>query len=97
MKTFTTSQSIIISFFLAAHCLAAPTNSTRRLHARELPGEQGMGNSPADRHERAHNTPSAVIAQLFQWNWDSVAKECKWLGEHGYRYVQGKILARSLD
>src|SRR4051794_18688504 len=31
----------------------------------------------------------AVIANLFEWNWSSVARECgDFLGPHGYGYVQ---------
>jgi hypothetical protein len=33
---------------------------------------------------------SDVIAQMFEWSWDSVAKECvHFLGPAGYGYVQG--------
>ena len=33
----------------------------------------------------------AVIAQMFEWNWDSVAAECtSFLGPAGYGYVQGE-------
>ena len=39
----------------------------------------------------------AVIAQMFEWNWDSVAVECTdFLGPAGYGYVQGEHL-RSMD
>ncbi|KIY46805.1 glycoside hydrolase family 13 protein [Fistulina hepatica ATCC 64428] len=32
---------------------------------------------------------SAVIVQMFEWNWDSVAEECKnFIGPAGYAYVQ---------
>ncbi|KAG8949094.1 hypothetical protein FRC04_009040 [Tulasnella sp. 424] len=39
---------------------------------------------------QARSTPGSkhVIANLFQWNWDSVAKECAWLGKNGYGFVQ---------
>ena len=31
-----------------------------------------------------------VIAQMFEWNWESVAAECtNFLGPAGYGYVQG--------
>src|SRR4051812_12908528 len=34
-------------------------------------------------------TAGAVIANLFEWNWTSVARECRdSLGPHGYGYVQ---------
>jgi hypothetical protein len=33
----------------------------------------------------------AVIAQMFEWNWDSVAAECtSFLGPAGYGFVQGE-------
>ena len=33
-----------------------------------------------------------VIAQMFQWNQDSLAEECtKFLGPAGYGFVQGKF------
>ncbi|KAG8910955.1 hypothetical protein FRC01_006022, partial [Tulasnella sp. 417] len=39
---------------------------------------------------QARSTPGSkhVIANLFQWNWDSVAQECAWLGKNGYGFVQ---------
>jgi hypothetical protein len=34
-----------------------------------------------------------VIAQMFEWNWDSVAAECtNFLGPAGYGFVQGEHL-----
>ncbi|KAG8715176.1 hypothetical protein FRC09_016844 [Ceratobasidium sp. 395] len=39
--------------------------------------------------ERAPTTSKKVIAQMFEWTWDSVAAECKaFLGPAGYGYVQ---------
>ena len=36
---------------------------------------------------------SDVIAQMFEWNWDSVAAECtSFLGPAGYGFVQGKVV-----
>jgi alpha-amylase len=33
--------------------------------------------------------PKTVIANLFEWNWNSVASECtNFLGPRGYGYVQ---------
>ncbi len=33
----------------------------------------------------------AVIAQMFEWTWDSVAAECAtFLGPAGYGFVQGE-------
>ena len=35
----------------------------------------------------------AVIAQMFEWTWDSVAAECtNFLGPTGYAFVQGEHL-----
>lgn len=46
--------------------------------------------APAYDIVEARSTPGSkhVIANLFQWNWDSVAQECAWLGQNGYGYVQ---------
>ena len=39
----------------------------------------------------AWKQPPAVIAQMFEWTWDSVAAECtNFLGSNGYGFVQGK-------
>jgi hypothetical protein len=36
---------------------------------------------------------SVVIAQMFEWTWDSVAAECaSFLGPAGYAFVQGENL-----
>ena len=46
----------------------------------------------ADARLEIRATPGSkgVIAQLFEWNWDSVAQECtNFLGPQGYGYVQG--------
>jgi hypothetical protein len=44
---------------------------------------------------RAPSTPKSVIAQMFEWSWDSVAQECtNSIGPAGYGYVQG-VYARS--
>ena len=38
----------------------------------------------------APNPNKAVIVQMFQWSWDSIAAECtNFLGPAGYGYVQG--------
>ncbi|QRW07285.1 alpha-amylase [Ceratobasidium sp. AG-Ba] len=40
-------------------------------------------------HKRAPTTPKKVIAQMFEWTWDSIAAECtSFLGPAGYGYVQ---------
>jgi hypothetical protein len=37
--------------------------------------------------------PPVVIAQMFEWTWDSVAAECiDFLGPAGYGFVQGESL-----
>ncbi|SRR6266702_2827866 len=43
--------------------------------------------------EEADSHLSAVIAQMFEWNWNSVAAECtNFLGPAGYGFVQGEHL-----
>ena len=38
------------------------------------------------------NTTNTVIIQMFEWDWDSIAAECKnFIGSAGYGYVQGWI------
>ena len=35
--------------------------------------------------------PPVVIAQMFEWTWDSIGAECiNFLGPAGYGFVQGK-------
>ncbi|KAG9119747.1 hypothetical protein FRC07_005075, partial [Ceratobasidium sp. 392] len=45
---------------------------------------------PVAQHDaRAPTTSKKIIAQMFEWTWDSVAAECKsFLGPAGYGYVQ---------
>jgi hypothetical protein len=39
---------------------------------------------------RVPSGTKTVIAQMFQWNWDSIATECtNFLGPAGYGYIQG--------
>ena len=41
---------------------------------------------------RSLHAGTVVIAQMFEWNWDSVAAECtSFLGPAGYGFVQGKV------
>src|ERR1044071_136342 len=45
--------------------------------------------SPATSARAATAGARQVIANLFEWNWNSVAAECRdFLGPHGYGYVQ---------
>ncbi|KAG8863344.1 hypothetical protein FRB96_008836 [Tulasnella sp. 330] len=43
---------------------------------------------PLPLNEQPPNVSFTVIVQLFQWNWDSIAAECAWIGANGYAYVQ---------
>jgi hypothetical protein len=49
----------------------------------------------SDHHTLSARSPSNsknVIIQMFEWDWDSVAAECKnFIGSAGYGYVQGSI------
>ncbi|KAG9033483.1 hypothetical protein FRB95_014762 [Tulasnella sp. JGI-2019a] len=52
-----------------------------------------LASTPApSRHSSHHrrSTPGSkhVIIQMFQWNWESIAAECAWIGANGYGYVQ---------
>ncbi|KAG9073775.1 hypothetical protein FS749_014696 [Ceratobasidium sp. UAMH 11750] len=50
---------------------------------------QATAKPVAQHHERAPTASKKVIAQMFEWTWDSVAAECKaFLGPAGYGYVQ---------
>lgn len=42
---------------------------------------------------RAPSSSKKVIVQMFGWNWDSIASECRnFLGPEGYGFVQGSPL-----
>lgn len=42
---------------------------------------------------RSPSGSKTVIAQMFEWNWDSLAQECTdFLGPAGYGYIQGELL-----
>ncbi|CAE6435393.1 unnamed protein product, partial [Rhizoctonia solani] len=44
---------------------------------------------PAQIHSRAPSGSKAVIIQMFEWNWDSIATECtNFIGPAGYGFVQ---------
>jgi hypothetical protein len=51
----------------------------------------------SDHHILSARSPSDsssknVIIQMFEWDWDSVAAECKnFIGSAGYGFVQGSI------
>jgi hypothetical protein len=60
-------------------------------------GCQASGANSADNAQQlAITVPprlKTVIVQLFEWNWDSVAQECKeFIGPAGYGYVQGGFI-----
>ena len=47
---------------------------------------------PADFGRRAPSTSKTVIAQMFEWTWDSIAAECTaFLGPAGYGFVQSSF------
>jgi alpha-amylase len=53
--------------------------------------EDAVVGRPGDGEPAAAGTagPKTVIANLFEWNWNSVAAECtNYLGPRGYGYVQ---------
>ena len=46
-----------------------------------------------DLSTRAPTDAKTVIIQMFEWDWDSVAAECKnFIGSAGYGFVQGSIV-----
>ena len=49
--------------------------------------------SSFDHHDLSARSPSGskpVIIQMFEWDWDSIAAECKdFIGPAGYGFVQG--------
>jgi hypothetical protein len=57
-----------------------------------LAGARATLVSPFNLTERAPSTSKKVIAQMFEWNWDSIASECtSFLGPNGYGFVQGTL------
>ena len=55
-----------------------------------------FGSSASDHHalfaRSPSNTTNTVIIQMFEWDWDSIAAECKnFIGSAGYGYVQGSM------
>ena len=56
-----------------------------------------LSSSFSDHYDLSARAPSdaakTVIIQMFEWNWDSVAAECKdFIGPAGYGFVQGSIV-----
>ena len=48
--------------------------------------------SSSDLSGRSPTGAKIVIAQMFQWSWDSIAAECEnFLGQAGYGFVQGSM------
>ena len=90
------SQSLfsILTFVALAH--AIPHTST----GRQQPASKGKGtpsyctsSAAAELITNRSLRGSDVIAQMFEWNWDSVAAECtSFLGPAGYGFVQGKVV-----
>ena len=51
---------------------------------------------PSDKHAHLPGD-KAVIVQMFEWTWDSVAAECiNFLGPAGYGFVQRKFPSASM-
>ena len=48
--------------------------------------------APHDLSARSSSGSKTVIIQMFEWDWDSIASECKnFIGPAGYGYVQGSM------
>ncbi len=76
----------IFSFVALAHARPHPARS-----AFESKGEKTSTFPVVGRRLTAFH--AAVIAQMFEWSWDSVAAECtRFLGPAGYGFVQGQHL-----
>jgi hypothetical protein len=79
---------LILAFAAIAYC--------RPYAGRHQPESKGKD----ERHSRSHAAFDdsliiplpVVIAQMFEWDWDSVARECtNFLGPAGYGFVQGEL------
>jgi hypothetical protein len=89
------SQSLFSILAFVALALAIPHTNT----GRQQPASKGKGTrnycTSLDAAELITNRSlcgSVVIAQMFEWDWDSVAAECtSFLGPAGYGFVQGKV------
>jgi hypothetical protein len=89
------SQSLFSILAFVALALAIPHTNT----VRQQPASKGKGTrnycTSLDAAELITNRSlcgSVVIAQMFEWDWDSVAAECtSFLGPAGYGFVQGKV------
>ena len=55
----------------------------------------------SDHYDLSARSPSdskTVIIQMFEWDWDSVAAECKnFIGPAGYGFVQGSMSSNYLS
>ena len=51
---------------------------------------------PHDLFARSSSGSKPVIIQMFEWDWDSIAAECKnFIGPAGYGFVQGSMSSHS--
>ena len=51
-----------------------------------------MSSDPHDLSARSPSGSKSVIIQMFEWDWDSIAAECKnFIGPAGYGSVQGSM------
>jgi hypothetical protein len=90
------ASALVLAFAAIAHCRPYAGR-----HRPESKGKDGLRarSSPAVFNESFTIPLPVVIAQMFEWDWDSVAAECTdFLGPAGYGFVQGEPqrLARCL-
>ena len=61
-----------------------------------IPLAHSFSFTSSDPHDLSARSPSGsktVIIQMFEWDWDSIAAECKnFIGPAGYGSVQGSLL-----
>ena len=91
------SQSLFsILAFVTLALAIPPTNKGRQQPASKGKGTRDYCNllhqMQLSSSRIARLRGSVVIAQMFEWDWDSVAAECtSFLGPAGYGFVQGKV------
>jgi hypothetical protein len=90
--------SIILAFVALAHAMRPSHSSIRPQQAASKGKDTHNYCISSDAAKLITNRSlrgSAVIAQMFEWNWDSVAAECtSFLGPAGYGFVQGEAKYR---
>jgi hypothetical protein len=68
------------------------------LSAVHLVLSSSFGSGSSDHHHdlsaRSPSGSKTVIIQMFEWDWDSIAAECKnFIGPAGYGFVQGSMIS----